>query len=40
MYYLGIDVGKNNHEAGFIQEDGTHVGKSMRFPNNQQGLNS
>jgi transposase len=38
MYYLGIDVGKNNHEVGFIQEDGTHVGRSMRFSNNQQGF--
>lgn len=38
MYYLGIDIGKNNHEAGFIREDGSHVGKSLRFTNTQEGF--
>ena len=37
MYYLGIDIGKNNHEAGFIRDDGSHVGKSLRFSNTQEG---
>ena len=40
MFYLGIDVGKNNHEAGFIREDGIHVGKSMRFSNSQEGFDA
>mgnify|MGYP003598508797 CR=1 FL=1 len=40
MFYLGIDVGKNNHEAGFIREDGSHVGKSLRFPNSQDGFDA
>lgn len=31
MYYLGIDIGTNNHEAGLIKEDGSHVGKFFRF---------
>ncbi|WFF72981.1 transposase [Proteiniclasticum sp. QWL-01] len=38
MFYLGIDIGKNNHEAGFIREDGSHVGKSLRFTNTQEGF--
>ncbi|MGI6333851.1 MAG: IS110 family transposase [Saccharofermentanales bacterium] len=38
MYYLGIDIGKNNHEAGFIRDDGSHVGKSLRFSNTQEGF--
>ncbi len=38
MYYLGIDIGKNNHEAGFIRDDGSHVGKSLRFTNTQEGF--
>ena len=38
MYYLGIDIGKNNHEAGLIREDGSHVGKSLRFANAQEGF--
>ncbi|HHU12038.1 MAG TPA: IS110 family transposase [Clostridiaceae bacterium] len=38
MYYLGIDIGKNNHEAGFIRDDGSHVGKSLRFSNSREGF--
>lgn len=38
MYYLGIDIGKNNHEAGLIAEDGSHIGKSLRFANSQEGF--
>ncbi|MDO5650043.1 MAG: IS110 family transposase [Gallicola sp.] len=38
MYYLGIDIGKNNHEAGFINPEGKHIGKSLRFSNNQEGF--
>lgn len=38
MYYLGIDIGKNNHEAGLIRDDGSHVGKSLRFTNTKEGF--
>lgn len=37
MLYLGIDIGKNNHEAGLLDADGTHRGKSIRFSNTQDG---
>lgn len=37
MYYLGIDIGKNNHEAGLIKQDGSHVGRSFRFSNTEDG---
>lgn len=38
MYYLGIDIGKNNHEAGLIDQEGRHIGKSLRFSNTQDGF--
>lgn len=38
MYYLGIDIGKNNHETGFIDGEGKHIGKSLRFSNTQDGF--
>lgn len=38
MYYLGIDIGKNNHEAGFIDQEGKHQGNSLRFSNTQEGF--
>ena len=38
MLYLGIDIGKNNHEAGIINGDGTHHGKSLRFSNTSDGF--
>ena len=37
MLYMGIDVGKNNHEAGMINSEGTHLGKSLRFANTSEG---
>ena len=40
MLYLGIDIGKNNHEAGLVDEDGAHRGKSLRFSNDQKGFSS
>ncbi|MGI6579628.1 MAG: IS110 family transposase [Saccharofermentanales bacterium] len=40
MYYLGIDIGKNHHEAGFIKDNGNHVGKSLRFANTEEGFQS
>ena len=38
MMYLGIDIGKNNHEAGIITEGGKKVGKSLRFSNDREGF--
>jgi transposase len=38
MYYLGIDIGKNNHEAGLLNEEGAHIGKSLRFSNRAEGF--
>lgn len=38
MYYLGIDIGKNNHEAGLITAEGRHIGKSIRFANDSPGF--
>ena len=38
MYYMGIDIGKNNHEVGFIREDGSYMGKSLCFTNTQEGF--
>jgi transposase len=40
MYYLGIDIGKNHHEAGFIKENGARVGRSLRFVNEEEGYQS
>lgn len=37
MLYMGIDVGKNNHEAGMINAEGKHLGKSLRFANTSEG---
>lgn len=38
MLYLGIDIGKNNHEAGIVNADGSHKGKSLRFANTSEGF--
>ncbi|RCW77515.1 IS110 family transposase [Saliterribacillus persicus] len=37
MYYLGIDIGKKNHEAGVIDQQGNSVGKTLRFSNSKTG---
>lgn len=39
MLYLGIDIGKNNHEAGIVNTDGSHKGNSLRFGNTSEGFN-
>ena len=31
MYIVGIDIGKNNHEAIIIDDKGTIIGKSIKF---------
>src|SRR5690625_4760059 len=37
MFYIGIDIGKRNHEAGLINEKGEPIGKTLRFSNSKAG---
>lgn len=37
LFYLGIDIGKRNHEAGLIDEKGNPIGKNLRFSNSKAG---
>src|SRR5699024_3758175 len=37
LFYLGIDIGKRNHEAGLIDEKGNPIGKTLRFANSKAG---
>lgn len=37
MLYMGIDIGKNHHEAGIITGEGKHLGQSLRFANDAAG---
>lgn len=37
MYIVGIDIGKNNHEASIIDSKGILIGKSCRFSNTHKG---
>lgn len=37
MFYLGIDIGKRNHEVGLINDTGDPVGKTLRFKNTKTG---
>lgn len=37
MYYIGIDIGKNYHEASIVDSSGTQIGKSFRFSSNHKG---
>lgn len=39
MRYLGIDIGKKQHEAGLIDEQGQPIGKTVRFSNSKEGSN-
>ncbi len=39
MYIVGIDIGKNNHEATIIDETGVIIGKSIKFANSHSGAN-
>ena len=40
MMYVGIDVGKHNHEMGIVDNEGNHVGSSLPFPNTLEGAQS
>ena len=37
MYIVGIDIGKNHHEASIIDYSGKLIGRSCRFPNTHKG---
>lgn len=37
MQYLGIDIGKRAHEAALLDQDGNHLGKTVRFSNSHKG---
>ncbi len=37
MYIIGIDIGKNNHEASIVDSAGKLIGKSCRFSNTHNG---
>ena len=37
MYIIGIDIGKNNHEASIIDSSGKLIGRSCRFSNTHKG---
>lgn len=37
MYIVGIDIGKNYHEASIVDASGKLIGHSIRFPNTHKG---
>ena len=37
MYYLGIDIGKNNHVASMLNDEGKVVFKAFSFSNTTEG---
>lgn len=40
MFFVGIDIGKNNHVASMMNESGKVVFKAFSFPNTSDGGNS
>jgi transposase len=38
MIYVGIDIGKRNHEATILDESGKEVTDSVKFPNTRAGV--
>lgn len=39
MFYVGIDIGKKNHEAAIINQTGNQISKSIKFSNSHSGAN-
>lgn len=37
IFYIGINIGKRNHGAGLIDDQGNHVGKTTRFAKFKDG---
>lgn len=40
MFFVGIDIGKNNHVASMIDDTGKVVFKAFSFPNTSDGENA
>lgn len=38
MFFVGVDIGKNHHEATVLDDTGRSVGKSIRFSNDEEGF--
>ena len=37
MYIVGIDIGKNHHEASIVSPEGKQIGRSLRFATTHKG---
>ncbi|WP_308801922.1 IS110 family transposase [Agathobacter sp.] len=37
MYIIGIDIGKNHHEASIVSPEGKQIGRSLRFATTHKG---
>ena len=40
MYIVGIDIGKNHHEAAIVSPEGKQIGRSLRFATTHKGADS
>lgn len=40
MYIIGIDIGKNHHEASIVSAEGKQIGHSLRFATTHKGADS
>ena len=40
MYIIGIDIGKNHHEASIVSPEGKQIGHSLRFATTHTGADS
>lgn len=40
MYIVGIDIGKNHHEASIVSPEGKQIGRSLRFATTHKGAAS
>ena len=40
MYIVGIDIGKNHHEASIVSPEGKQIGRSLRFATAHKGADS
>lgn len=37
MYYIGIDIGKQHHEASIVDSSGNLISKSLKFSSTRKG---
>lgn len=40
MYIVGIDIGKNHHEASIVSPEGKQIGRSLRFATTHKGADT